>query len=327
MTRTTLRERTSRQGWPAYLLYAASAGLAWVGSLRWWDTTWWPIVVAQTLAPFVFVGSVALLMLSLALRRPGPIVAAAVLVLLTSGFTVPQFLPSARAAGPADLRVMSVNLLRGGANPDDVMAHVVGLNIDVLALEEITPTALGDLDRLGLRQRFPYVVGTARPDVEGTVILSRYPLRMLDPGNSEAVTGSPFDEPAAEVTVRGQPIIVRAVHTYPPVEGSTERWRSGLTQLQRWREGLPAGTKLILLGDFNASNAHPGLRAMQGPLTDAHTAVGAGWVRTWPYLGQRIPAYVQLDHIFVAGLGVVDANVSVVLGTDHAGVWAALSLR
>ena len=48
----------------------------------------------------------------------------------------------------------------------------------------------------------------------------------------------------------------------------------------------PDGIPLVLAGDFNASADHPGYRQVADGLVDAHRAVGAGWVRTWP-LGRR----------------------------------------
>ncbi len=80
-----------------------------------------------------------------------------------------------------------------------------------------------------------------------------------------------------------------------------------------------------MAGDFNASQSHPEFRAMLDGLTDAHRATGGGWVRTWPQ-GRRIPPFVQLDHVLGRGVTPVDAGVTAVRGTDHAAVWATMTL-
>ena len=39
----------------------------------------------------------------------------------------------------------------------------------------------------------------------------------------------------------------------PPQLPGAAGWRSGLAELQTWREGQPTGRPLVLAGDFNAS--------------------------------------------------------------------------
>jgi endonuclease/exonuclease/phosphatase (EEP) superfamily protein YafD len=60
-------------------------------------------------------------------------------------------------------------------------------------------------------------------------------------------------------------------------------------------------------------------------MTDAHHVAGQGWVQTWPQGRRLIRPFIQLDHVLVRGLGVVDAGVVQLPGTDHAAVWARLS--
>lgn len=60
-------------------------------------------------------------------------------------------------------------------------------------------------------------------------------------------------------------------------------------------------------------------------MTDAHRAAGRGWVHTWPQ-ASAIPPFIQLDHVLVRRLGVVDAGQVTVPGTDHAMVWARVGL-
>ena len=48
--------------------------------------------------------------------------------------------------------------------------------------------------------------------------------------------------------------------------------------------------------------------------------------RTWPFAGNRLPAFVQLDHLLSRGLTVVDAGQVAYNRADHAAVWASYQL-
>lgn len=84
---------------------------------------------------------------------------------------------------------------------------------------------------------------------------------------------------------------------------------------------------MVLAGDFNSSWGHPGFRGVVETMTDAHRAADQGWVRTWPQGRRLIRPFVQLDHVLVRGLSVVDAGVVHLPNTDHAAIWARLTPR
>jgi len=42
-------------------------------------------------------------------------------------------------------------------------------------------------------------------------------------------------------------------------------------------------------------------------------------------MGSRIPPFIQLDHVLVHGLQVVDAGTVTIAHTDHRAIWARLS--
>jgi hypothetical protein len=109
-------------------------------------------------------------------------------------------------------------------------------------------------------------------------------------------------------------MLIRAVHPMPPTDPNLGFWRSALDGLATWAHSQPDGIPLVLAGDFNASADHPGYRQVADGLVDAHRAVGAGWVRTWP-LGRRwLPPFVQIDHIRARGLTVTGAGSEVIAG-------------
>jgi endonuclease/exonuclease/phosphatase (EEP) superfamily protein YafD len=141
----------------------------------------------------------------------------------------------------------------------------------------------------------------------------------------DRVSPNAFNEPVVSIHRSTGDVVLRAVHLQPPgIQGAAD-WRSGLANLQAWRERQPPDQPLVLAGDFNSSWGHPGFRGLAGTLTDAHQAAGQGWVRTWPQGRRLIRPFVQLDHVLTRGLSIVDAGVVLVPNTDHAAVWARLS--
>ncbi len=304
-------------------LLVAFVGLLAVAALRWLDTTVYPVVVLQTTAPLVVIGLVLLAVAAMLLRRwvvAVPIVVAMVAALVVA---VPAWSSSTHPKAEADLTVMSLNLNDGHANPQQLMDAVRYHAVDVLVLLEATPEAVTDIDDAGARTFFTQRAGQAREGVVGTLVLSRFPLTVLDDG-----VGPDGDslQPVVDVTTPVGRVKLRAVHPPPPLRYQTDRWHAGLTSLTTWVQGQPTTEPLVLAGDFNASSGHPVFRRLAEGLVDAQVAAGNGWVRTWPFEGHRIPPYVALDHQLSRGLVVVDAGQVAFNRTDHAAVWASYSL-
>jgi len=136
-----------------------------------------------------------------------------------------------------------------------------------------------------------------------------------------------FDEPVVSIHRPAGDVVLRAVHSQPPSISEAADWRSGLADLQAWRERQSPPEPLVMAGDFNSSWGHPGFRQVAETMTDAHRAAGLGWVRTWPQGRRLIRAFIQLDHVLTRGLSVVDAGLVHLPKTDHAAVWARLSLH
>ena len=304
-------------------LLVALVGLLAVASLRWLDTTVYPVVVLQTTTPLVVIGLVLLAVAAMLLRRwvmAVPIVVAAVVALAVAA---PAWSSSTQPKAEPDLTVMSANLHEGHANPQQLMDAVRYHAVDVLVLLEATPEAVTDLDAAGARKFFTQRAGAAREGVIGTLVLSRYPLTELDKG---AGSVSYSLQPVVEVTTPVGRVRLRAVHPPPPLRYQTDRWHAGLAALTTWVHQQPTSEPLVLAGDFNSSSGHPVFRRLAEGLVDAQVAAGNGWVRTWPFEGHRIPPYVALDHQLSRGLVVVDAGQVAFNRTDHAAVWASYSV-
>lgn len=292
-----------------------------VGSLRWADVTFQPVVALQAGGPFVVLG-LALLVLATALRRRWRLtLAAGVALVVALALALPGFFSSAQPRQPAALTVMVANLREGRADAAQVMDAVRARTVDVVVLIEVTPEALESLRERGLDEELPESAGVAVPDSsDGTMVYSRHPMEVVPAGEGSAAA---LPQPEVTVDVEGTPVALKAVHLPKPNSGAVGTWRDGLRALEEW----PAGEgPAVLAGGFSADWGNPGFRALTEDLQDAHRTAGLGWVRTWPIVGHRMPPHVQPDHLLSRGLTVVDAGQVAIHGTDHALVWASYAL-
>ncbi|WP_347352130.1 endonuclease/exonuclease/phosphatase family protein [Intrasporangium sp.] len=297
-----------------------------VGASRWVDTTWRPVVVLQSLGPFVVVGLGLLTVGTVLLRRWWMLLPVLACAAVAWGMALPTFFAHT-GSGEPNLTVMAANLDQGRANADQVMAAVRAHDVDVLVLTEATPDVIGRLDAAGLARLLGNRAGQARPGTfTGTMIFSRLPMTAVPEPSDAAPAHTPSLQPEVDLTVDGRPVRVKAAHPVAPLPGATDQWRAGLAALEHWKQGVPAGERLVLTGDFNASFGHPGFRALASGLVDAQRAAGLGWVRTWPVVGQRWPPFVALDHVLSRGLSVIDAGQVAFHGSDHFLVWAQYAL-
>ena len=118
---------------------------------------------------------------------------------------------------------------------------------------------------------------------------------------------------------------VKAIHTRQPIV-SARGWHQDLDRIHAWQLAQPADQPLLLAGDFNASQSHPAFRAMLDGLTDASSGHRR---RLGPHLAAG-PAHTPLRPARPRprpGVTAIDAGVTPVRGTDHAAVWATVTLE
>ncbi|MEV6690574.1 endonuclease/exonuclease/phosphatase family protein [Micromonospora sp. NPDC051196] len=285
-----------------------------------------PLVQLLAFTPYAVLGSLVPLLLALALRRRWPAVVAAVTTATLIAVVAPRTLPSAQpaATGPT-VRLLTANLLAGAADPATVVESVRTERVDVLVVQEFTPSVEAELDRLGLDRLLPYrqlnpVIGTP-----GSGLYSRHP---ISAGGIRTLRGGwGFTQAYATVAVPGAPEVrVESAHPSAPYAlDQTGYWRDDLTAQP---PATPHGPLSILAGDFNATLDHGPLRALlRTGYVDAAAAVGAGLTGTWgPYDGSLIPP-VTIDHVLVdRRIAVRDLDVRALPGSDHRMLLAELRL-
>jgi endonuclease/exonuclease/phosphatase (EEP) superfamily protein YafD len=316
-----------RRRWLDVVIAVALLVLVAVGALRWLDSTAYVVVVLQTAGPFVLIGLALLTVAALLLRRWWTALAVAVALAAAVAVAAPSFRSSTSPKAEPDLTVMSANVWIGSANATQLMDAVRFHSVDVLVLIEATPALLQRLDAEGAGDYFSQREGVARPGTfTGTTVLSRYPLSVRSAGTDPAVEGTQSAQPELDVTAPEGTVRLKVAHPTAPLRGDTVEWRAGLRALQSWKERLDGDEPVVMAGDFNADFGHPGMRDLAQGLEDAQRTDGQGWVRTWPFAGNRLPAFVQLDHLLSRRLPVVSAGQVAINRADHAAVWASYAL-
>lgn len=291
---------------------------------RWVDLSVLQVPLIQSVFPVFGVMSTLLLLAGLIIRAWRYAAVAALIAVAPVALAVGSLRSQTVPAAVGDETIMFANLQVGQADPAAVLRLVHEHHVATLVLAEVTPQSLAALDAAGLAAALPHRAGRAAAPYAGTIVSSVHSLTL----RSLTEEPSRFYQPVVTVHA-AHDYLLHAVHTYAPVGRNTVLWRDDLHRLVRWRATAPQDQPIVMAGDFNASRAMPGFRQIADGMTDTIGATGAGWVRTWPH-GQRIPPFIQLDHILARIPGrdstVVAAGVVEVPDTDHYAVWATLSV-
>jgi endonuclease/exonuclease/phosphatase (EEP) superfamily protein YafD len=220
--------------------------------------------------------------------------------------------------------VATVSLRRGLVSAGPVLDLVRRHDIDVLAVQELTPRAEAALRAAGIDALLPHAhVLPARPGrdaAESGAVWSRLPV------TERAEVPGGFEQPTVRLAVDGAPTVeLTSVHTVPPATSpaSVRGWSRDLATLP-----APSHDVLrVLAGDFNATFDHAALRAVLDlGYDDASRAVGRGLAWTWRPLRLRFPR-LALDHVLVdPRIAVVTVELVTVSGSDHRAVVAELVL-
>ena len=287
-----------------------------------------PAPVLAAAAPFAVPPLAVAVALALAGRPRWIAAIPGALLVLHVAWLAPSFSSDDGPAGAStqkspELTVMTANILFGQADADALVREVRERRVDVLAVEELTPSAVQRLQEAGLEQLLPSSLLAPAPEAAGTGLWSRLPLTALP-----AVPGTEFAMPRARLELpSGSSVTVTAVHPSSPVDdASIAQWGREMTSLRQTLEGT-AGRQIVA-GDFNATRDHaPFRQILDAGLTDAADAQGwTAWPgMTWP-ANRSYPPVMRLDHVLVStGIEVRDVDVVAIPGTDHRAVVAHLT--
>jgi endonuclease/exonuclease/phosphatase (EEP) superfamily protein YafD len=218
------------------------------------------------------------------------------------------------------VRVMSLNLMLGQADPADVVEAATTREVDVLVLQEVDAAALRRLDEAGVATAFPHRAGEAGSGPAGTVVLARRPIEDVER----------LDTAFGGWTMTVADLELVAVHPRPPV-GDAAGWVADHRVVRR--EAFDRARPAVIVGDLNATTDHRVLRELEGRgWSDAATDAGSGWQPTWPATGEvdvaglPVPPLVAIDHVLTNDLlHAVGTETVAIEGTDHRALLAILS--
>lgn len=277
------------------------------------------VIVAASFIPLLWIPAlVACLGLILVLRAQWRLLGAAALIVTMAFFAWPLRPVGEQTPVPivvgAPLTVVSVNLEYGSADVAEISA-LAGAEVDVLALQEYTPTFAEELEESGLLEQFPHQAGVARDGAGGSMLLSRTP---LEP--AARTEGTVFENLIASTTVEGTEWHIGVIHTAPPQLGA-EAWARDAAAVGEMAEPF-LNENLLLIGDFNAIDQHHTMRQLTADgsldnLASWRRGEGLQWHPTWP-TGTWIPPFVRIDHALVSDpvIGWMP-RFETVSGTDH----------
>ncbi|MBN1174834.1 MAG: endonuclease/exonuclease/phosphatase family protein, partial [Micromonosporaceae bacterium] len=122
--------------------------------------------------PYVAAASIVPLIVGLCLRRWIPAGVAAVAFAALIACVAPRAIPSSSesltTSSRPTLRVMTHNVYLGKASASALVDRIRQERIDVLALQELTESMIGDLDRAGIAEFLPYRSLNALGGASGT---------------------------------------------------------------------------------------------------------------------------------------------------------------
>jgi endonuclease/exonuclease/phosphatase family metal-dependent hydrolase len=261
---------------------------------------------------------------ALATRRWAAAAVAGLTAVGLTGLVLPRALPDLDKgpAGGVALRVLTVNMLYGEADPDQIVRLVRDNDVAVLAVQEFTPQGQAALHAAGITELLPHQQLTAEPEASGSGLYSRYP--MLTQASRRNSGG--FQQASATIQPTGAaPVHIESVHPLAPA-GPT-MYAGWSTDIRQQPPADPRGAPRILLGDFNATLDHQELRDLINTgYRDAADTAGQGLIASWPSSG-RFSGLVTIDHVLVdERIAVQDVAVHSVPNSDHRAVLASLKV-
>ncbi|MEU7054664.1 endonuclease/exonuclease/phosphatase family protein [Streptomyces sp. NPDC046197] len=219
----------------------------------------------------------------------------------------------------AAVRVLTSNVEFGRGTPS-LVPVIRRERPDVVFVEECEYTCQATL-RHAAGDDYPYRQAVVAGGSQGSLILSRYPLRVTD-----GVPGT-MGMPGAVADVGGHAVRLQLAHPMPPLPGQVGLWHRELGRLRAFA-AADATAPTVLAGDFNASQDHAAFRRiLDTGLRDAAHLAGADRAVSWP--ARTAPALgAQIDHVLVSDdFSAHRARFLALAGTDHRALLVDLTLH
>ncbi|PWI16802.1 hypothetical protein DI272_23515 [Streptomyces sp. Act143] len=232
--------------------------------------------------------------------------------------------PYGRSSEPDGRVLVSVRVLTSnvefGRGTGALVDVVRRTKPDLVFVQECEYTCAAELKRT-LGVAYPHRRTVPGAGSEGSVILSRHPLRAADP------IAATMGMPGAVAEVDGHDVRLQLAHPMPPLPGQVGLWKRELGTLRDFA-ARHRREPLLLAGDFNASQDHAAFRRiLDTGLRDAARLAGSDRTPSWP--ARTAPTLgAQIDHVLVsAGFSAERARFLDLADTDHRALLVDLDLH
>ncbi|WST00378.1 endonuclease/exonuclease/phosphatase family protein [Streptomyces phaeochromogenes] len=268
----------------------------------------------ETFLPWMGLAVPLLLVLAL-LRRSALALVALLLPVAVWANLFGGLVPADKDSGAHDMTAVQHNVSDENGDPEGTASALIEAAPDVIALEELTPSALSAYES-ALAADYPHHA------VEGTVGLwSKYPLSAVRPVDIKP-EGIPEGWNRGLRTTARTPqgdIAVYVAHL-PSVRirwnGLSSGWRDESAGLLGEAIAAEKLAKVILLGDLNSTVDDRGL----DPVTERMDSTGRDFAFSWP---AALPVS-RIDHVMTRSMVVTDIRTLPATGSDHLPVAAGI---
>lgn len=209
------------------------------------------------------------------------------------------------------IRIIAANVLTSNRNYAALLGTIMARQPDIVVLTEVDAAWCEAMEEL--KSEYPHAIALPRADNFGMAIYAKQ--TFVGHGLSAGRHALPL------LAAEFEGFMLLAAHPLPPMSADNARdLRDYLTEVGRH---IRASIKpVVLAGDLNATLWSETLRPLQGLGLERTNAMALAW--TWPSIAP--PLAIQIDHIFVRGVGVNAFSVLPGIGSDHFPIMAQLVL-
>ncbi|OFQ97742.1 hypothetical protein HMPREF2909_02415 [Alloscardovia sp. HMSC034E08] len=224
------------------------------------------------------------------------------------------------------ITVMTLNARYGHADTSAIIHTLKQMNVDVLAVQEVSSDFVKRLHEAGIDTLMPHEqLGEKKASDNGgfNALWSRY---LVTQSGSTLLNNMGSHTPWITVQVNNQAVHIVSTHPYSP-QRSTEQWHHDITALASLSSGTDVPT--IVMGDMNSSTVHPSLRStINTGLLDSSLELHSGAHPTFPSSWTFLPSMIEIDHVLhTREMQSVSVKTAVIPRTDHKALIATLSWR
>lgn len=278
------------------------------------------IVIA---APFLMLAAPVAIMVLTWGRRWVLVGLAGSMTLLLLVIQLPWYVSEAPNPASAAVKVMTINMYFGHADPNAV-ARTARDCADVLLVQELTPEAVRGLSAAGIKTAFPYQELDARPGAAGIGLYSRFPI--TDAGH---IGGHRLAMVRARVRIPhvAHDVSILSVHLDAPWPRPVDGWQADIAKFPSTLSDVAtrAGDGAVVVGgDFNSTID---MREFRELLTNGYhdAARQAGSGRTFTYPANKwYPPVIGIDHVLTRNATAVSTSTVELPGTDHRALLATV---